>query len=220
MLVAHPRSRGENEACAFLSVGEEGSSPLTRGKPHRTTQRGSRGRLIPAHAGKTLPMAAWVSSRAAHPRSRGENMVTAYNTRTHVGSSPLTRGKLAAIKAAQQAARLIPAHAGKTQRESSPGRRPAAHPRSRGENGYLSVFRVTGLGSSPLTRGKPVIHDRGCVERRLIPAHAGKTPPPAGKAGTRWAHPRSRGENGDRLHERHDLRGSSPLTRGKPARWS
>ena len=50
---AHPRSRGEN--LLFDNVGKDipGSSPLTRGKPHRTVERRSRGRLIPAHAGKT-----------------------------------------------------------------------------------------------------------------------------------------------------------------------
>ena len=50
---AHPRSRGENQDGAGSALIRWGSSPLTRGKPHRTTQRGSRGRLIPAHTGKT-----------------------------------------------------------------------------------------------------------------------------------------------------------------------
>ena len=52
---AHPRSRGENSARAFASADEDGSSPLTRGKPHARGRPGNRGRLIPAHAGKTLP---------------------------------------------------------------------------------------------------------------------------------------------------------------------
>ena len=50
---AHPRSRGENIACAPAFVNTRGSSPLTRGKlgPLRGPVGG--GRLIPAHAGKT-----------------------------------------------------------------------------------------------------------------------------------------------------------------------
>ena len=51
---AHPRSRGENLRRSSDSAQENGSSPLTRGKP-RQCRRGLRClRLIPAHAGKTL----------------------------------------------------------------------------------------------------------------------------------------------------------------------
>ena len=51
-------------------------------------------------------------------------------------------------------------------------------------------------GSSPLTRGKQVLHERGLDTGRLIPAHAGKTYPELARVFG----------NG----------GSSPLTRGKP----
>ena len=50
---------------------------------------------------------------------------------------------------------------------------------------------------------------------RLIPAHAGKTRQGRGSRSTRWAHPRSRGENSDSLTAATTLTGSSPLTRGK-----
>ena len=93
-----------------------------------------------------------------------------------------------------------------------------AHPRSRGENGYLSVFRVTGLGSSPLTRGKPFLYRDPMGRRGLIPAHAGKTGPGRCPPGKTWAHPRSRGENHLLRGQPTPPRGSSPLTRGKPSR--
>ena len=50
-------------------------------------------------------------------------------------------------------------------------------------------------GSSPLTRGKLTKIIRVKATRRLIPAHAGKTP--GSRAVSRYptAHPRSRGEN-------------------------
>ena len=70
---AHPRSRGENRLhwCRWALV--VGSSPLTRGKPHRVPgQRGERG-LIPAHAGKTYRLRVDPGLQWAHPRSRGEN---------------------------------------------------------------------------------------------------------------------------------------------------
>ena len=52
---AHPRSRGENGDVAVGQAHEPGSSPLTRGKPRRGDKLADAGRLIPAHAGKTLP---------------------------------------------------------------------------------------------------------------------------------------------------------------------
>ena len=51
----------------------------------------------------------------------------------------------------------------------------------------------------------------------LIPAHAGKTCDLTNGFCTLWAHPRSRGENGVSPVVPTNQRGSSPLTRGKPA---
>ena len=51
---AHPRSRGENRAPRTTRVSAAGSSPLTRGKHRGVRVRPGVGRLIPAHAGKTL----------------------------------------------------------------------------------------------------------------------------------------------------------------------
>ena len=50
---AHPRSRGENRGVYRYSEDPEGSSPLTRGKLQHLLAKARRGRLIPAHAGKT-----------------------------------------------------------------------------------------------------------------------------------------------------------------------
>ena len=52
---AHPRSRGENVSKKLAKSAASGSSPLTRGKPRTGRERRARGRLIPAHAGKTSP---------------------------------------------------------------------------------------------------------------------------------------------------------------------
>ena len=52
--------------------------------------------------------------------------------------------------------------------------------------------------------------------QRLIPAHAGKTLRCGCRCGRIWAHPRSRGENPSKARPCCRLRGSSPLTRGKP----
>ena len=73
------------------------------------------------------------------------------------------------------------------------------------------------LGSSPLTRGKQNAGLGQLFERRLIPAHAGKTPNNRWTARRSRAHPRSRGENLAFLLEASQDAGSSPLTRGKPS---
>ena len=52
---AHPRSRGENSCRWRRPARQEGSSPLTRGKPYRSAPLPAGCGLIPAHAGKTLP---------------------------------------------------------------------------------------------------------------------------------------------------------------------
>ena len=74
---------------------------------------------------------------------------------------------------------------------------------------------MSGMGSSPLTRGKPEQQATVGVLQGLIPAHAGKTPRRHASAPSSEAHPRSRGENTGKLMNGVTQRGSSPLTRGK-----
>ena len=131
------------------------------------------------------------------------------------GSSPLTRGKRRRRSRRLQAARLIPAHAGKTRGAGRVAPRPSAHPRSRGENNPNLLKEAPPVGSSPLTRGK---RDRALEVLgpwRLIPAHAGKTRIRRPTSSLRSAHPRSRGENTAFFRWAHGAGGSSPLTRGK-----
>ena len=192
---AHPRSRGENFLIVEVAEKLDGSSPLTRGKPvMHIVQRLAR-RLIPAHAGKTLRSRFARTSPTAHPRSRGENERDPYSDETLAGSSPLTRGKLDAEGQASLRGRLIPAHAGKTCHQRRPGPATPAHPRSRGENSVTVAPRASMIGSSPLTRGKPLGALGHLSVSRLIPAHAGKTQASARTPACMPAHPRSRGEN-------------------------
>ena len=173
---AHPRSRGENARDQTHEISHEGSSPLTRGKPVRRCGTGEYVRLIPAHAGKTAALERPARGDRAHPRSRGENVLAGLQQASGGGSSPLTRGKRYHAHGSSDGARLIPAHAGKTQRGVEVFQRTTAHPRSRGEN-YSPVLMIWIIGgSSPLTRGKPALVALGDVAPGLIPAHAGKTP--------------------------------------------
>ena len=174
-LAAHPRSRGENSTTTTLRRTAAGSSPLTRGKPASRFWTVMSFRLIPAHAGKTRAASSMRLLRAAHPRSRGENLPDFGRFPFRTGSSPLTRGKLGVWGVACRSVRLIPAHAGKTRIADANSPWSAAHPRSRGENFEMPVCRMPQAGSSPLTRGKLRRSFRFVGRSRLIPAHAGKT---------------------------------------------
>ena len=192
---AHPRSRGENSEKTAGGAGNRGSSPLTRGKQRSDSPDVSHARLIPAHAGKTTASAPSQATSTAHPRSRGENIGTAWINIVPSGSSPLTRGKPVTTLPGAVGLRLIPAHAGKTV--------PVDH-----ESGRVG-------GSSPLTRGKQGHPLRPVGVHGLIPAHAGKTVRVQDRYVQVRAHPRSRGENWSTPKLAVGQSGSSPLTRGK-----
>ena len=192
---AHPRSRGENRLVRQRVGLASGSSPLTRGKPSRPSACRSCQRLIPAHAGKTRNVRDRGNRAWAHPRSRGENRLSMTWRSRMTGSSPLTRGKPTVSTWRITVFGLIPAHAGKTPGPRSVTDPHQAHPRSRGENAPPSGVLSTEAGSSPLTRGKPHGSSLTQPHRRLIPAHAGKTPSRRAPCHGGRAHPRSRGEN-------------------------
>ena len=79
------------------------------------------------------------------------------------------------------------------------------------------MFAALVRGSSPLTRGKLIRRDTSEGQRRLIPAHAGKTLEGEHVPTRCPAHPRSRGENLTGAEDQLVSLGSSPLTRGKPS---
>ena len=156
-----------------------------------------------------------VTGSPAHPRSRGENVITRRPLPATTGSSPLTRGKPVTGIEIDTTEGLIPAHAGKTSTICAIAFWKAAHPRSRGENFMCSAGLPRMNGSSPLTRGKHRPYWTPARRKGLIPAHAGKTGRGARAGGGHWAHPRSRGENAVGGCPARAAAGSSPLTRGK-----
>ena len=74
---AHPRVCGENVSDDIRFNPGFGSSPRVRGKRRLREGRWSRGRLIPACAGKTLRTPTAAARTTAHPRVCGENMIGA-----------------------------------------------------------------------------------------------------------------------------------------------
>ena len=111
--------------------------------------------------------------------------------------------------------RLIPAHAGKTPVHGHLQARQWAHPRSRGENTFKNRVASHRLGSSPLTRGKPLMVFISVFLSVAHPRSRGENPPRWGAHAPAPAHPRSRGENLLQSDALHQSCGSSPLTRGK-----
>ena len=212
---AHPRSCGENLPASWSMEVPPGSSPLMRGKLALLGVVLHSVGLIPAHAGNTKTRALSPGLRAAHPRSCGENFFRMIASYLLTGSSPLMQGKPNRGVPGHPRARLIPTHAGKTWCASARPQRSRAHPRSCGENAVMARTVRSSMGSSPLTRGKPEHAGRNLRRRGLIPAHAGKTRRPSRCRSTRWAHPRSCGENQAAFTALRNVSGSSPLMRGK-----
>ena len=192
-----------------------GSSPRMRGKPSPGHCRRSMGRLIPAHAGKT--MANQLRSRLlwAHPRACGENRNISPDLAQAFGSSPRMRGKHRSLRHHYHREGLIPAHAGKTFWAWYSRARARAHPRACGENIQPGQVVPLRSGSSPRMRGKLCVIIACFVSWGLIPAHAGKTiGEPHGIAQGR-AHPRACGENEPPMTASVTVLGSSPRMRGK-----
>ena len=212
---AHPRACGENSRTVDHDGDPDGSSPRVRGKLGRRQHGTIRQGLIPARAGKTRSRRRRIGRGWAHPRACGENAPMVAFASMPAGSSPRVRGKRHRRHRQPVHRGLIPARAGKTPSGRSWRRGRAAHPRACGENRLPRLPRALTMGSSPRVRGKHVHRHGHQLDRRLIPARAGKTvfrcfmysstqahPARAGKtrscswrACPRPAHPRACGEN-------------------------
>ena len=90
----HPRIRGEHIKSGFSMVKDGGSSPHTRGAPHRVGGDEVGDGIIPAYAGSTAVLSPGISSSWDHPRIRGEHFTRRSKITLIVGSSPHTRGAL------------------------------------------------------------------------------------------------------------------------------
>ena len=114
--------------------------------------------------------------------------------------------------------RIIPAHAGQTERLSWRVNPRPDHPRACGAN--LPMRRPWSRlnGSSPRMRGKLSHRPRLACPVRIIPAHAGQTQPPSIIASPATDHPRACGANRSVHLSRRADDGSSPRMRGKPGR--
>ena len=136
----HPRACGANPIFSACRWTHFGSSPRMRGKPRAMNANADRVRIIPAHAGQTLPRNYAESTPTDHPRACGANVRLPVKDRYDAGSSPRMRGKRIIVNYIMRYMRIIPAHAGQTEPQYQQYRRPTDHPRACGANYTLSVI--------------------------------------------------------------------------------
>ena len=128
----------------------------------------------------------------------------------YAGSTPSGR------KRSPSSSWIIPAYAGSTRRRC---RWPPAgrdHPRIRGEHSIWGSANVDCVGSSPHTRGAPLVDGVDQVLTGIIPAYAGSTGTLRLLYIQSRDHPRIRGEHVSALLSAVEDAGSSPHTRGAP----
>ena len=128
----HPRTRGVYRDIQFHGRQAVGSSPHTRGLLRGEAAHVGRGGIIPAHAGFTCGRTRPTRSDGDHPRTRGVYLAPPSGTALVRGSSPHTRGLLPPPVVGGGILRIIPAHAGFTQRYVLGAAESADHPRTRG----------------------------------------------------------------------------------------
>ena len=131
---AHPRAGGENPKPGGWGRIFRGSSPRGRGKLRLDQEGPKRTRLIPARAGKTVAAALRAAWLRAHPRAGGENCAGDAEAVDSDGSSPRGRGKRLPARRSRTRRGLIPARAGKTDKDGTGTCTNEAHPRAGGEN--------------------------------------------------------------------------------------
>ena len=203
--------------CARCRAG--GSSPHTRGL-RRPCRRPLPCRwIIPAHAGFTASSVPPGGSWPDHPRTRGVYSWAYAPAEPNWGSSPHTRGLRWRPAARTSRSRIIPAHAGFTGPSCSRAGWGTDHPRTRGVYGAAAGFRPGSGGSSPHTRGLPLLLHHVNRNRRIIPAHAGFTLVQEGDLLVGRDHPRTRGVYIPRASVHARGVGSSPHTRGLHANY-
>ena len=110
-----------------------------------------------------------------HPRPCGEKAAAIDDICLRLGSPPPMRGKAVGMADRAAALGITPAHAGKRYvriKRESPSQ---DHPRPCGEKKNSSTKISINLGSPPPMRGKGGHNARDYGDRRITPAHAGKS---------------------------------------------
>ena len=131
-----------------------GSPPPMRGKAYLTQDGKLASRITPAYAGKSLQLASTRSACRDHPRLCGEKTLILFMMFSSMGSPPPMRGNVFISSAADAAAGITPAYAGKSPGFCLDSPPLKDHPRLCGEKFPGRALTVSTIGSPPPLRGK------------------------------------------------------------------
>ena len=187
-----------------------GSSPRAGRRPVRPRRHRRRGGLIPASGETTCARSCCTASARAHPRERGDDILSLRLIIDRSGSSPRAGRRRTPDPLAVRRERLIPASGETTTDGATPSIPARAHPRERGDDARKAFLRLRSFGSSPRAGRRPG-HGRAALQgARLIPASGETTRRPPWACGRRAAHPRERGDDSAPALGLRSAGGSSP----------
>ncbi len=150
-----------------------------------------------------------------HPRTCGEKSITSKSTSKTVGSPPHMRGKALFLQEKALDLRITPAHAGKSLGDSAEPLNLRDHPRTCGEKSESAAGDFRTHGSPPHMREKVRFCHRKKEDKRITPAHAGKSFLWLLSPVFRSDHPRTCGEKQSSEPCSECVPGSPPHMRGK-----
>ena len=165
-----------------------------RGKVIERAQCEARLGITPAHAGKSIGGGVLLLPQGDHPRPCGEKVAPLLPAELEAGSPPPMRGQGCCRRSKTLPARITPAHAGKRVRRGGGVLGLLDHPRPCGEKSMQQHRAMSKTGSPPPMRGKATIKAKVQAQRRITPAHAGKSLSKALFLAHLWDHPRPCGE--------------------------
>ena len=171
--------------------------------------------IIPAGAGRSLPLLRDRAGHGDHPRGCGEKGHRELCGLLGLGSSPRVRGEAKQTLAAGLTPGIIPAGAGRRRRKGFLHRHTQDHPRGCGEKLDNDVNDQWGEGSSPRVRGEVCPPYAGSGKGGIIPAGAGRSDNARGLVRAVRDHPRGCGEKSFVEHGWIIGLGSSPRVRGE-----
>ena len=114
LLRDHPRACGEKLWASFNWCQSAGSPPRMRGKGESKPHKRCSERITPAHAGKRRACRYRSTTSRDHPRACGEKCGQCVVVVGVKGLPPRMRGKVVRLAPLRRAARITPAHAGKS----------------------------------------------------------------------------------------------------------
>ena len=130
-----------------------------------------------------------------HPRIRGDDYISVFATKLHIGSPPHTRGRSYAVGFLTLFYRFTPAYAGTIRFTPPPPCYSAVHPRIRGDDREVRIRLLASSGSPPHTRGRFFLVLHRTFSRRFTPAYAGTIAAPTNIVFHDQVHLRIRGDD-------------------------